>query len=713
MDTKCGYPILILASFAVTPALVATPVSAAGADKGVDTSNWKCEYCPFETGATGDYNVGTTTVSEDSAYLGNATGYDQQGAYANIDAEGGHTGEKQQLRWNVEDLGLDSRSVTVDGGQAGRYRYNLDYSELPYRQFFTTSSVFSEVGNGEAALALPPDWVRAPTTAGFTALDGNLSDRDIASDRQTIGLGGRYALSEHLDIRTDYRQRNNEGINILGGSTYTNATLLPAPFDHSTDEFELGVRLGDARAYVDLSWYLSDFNNRYDALRWEQPFTTADGAEAGEMAQAPDNRFQQLRLAGGYNFSEWNTVLNLSAAIGEIEQDAAFLDYTTNLNLQPATLPRESLDGRVDTRNLVVSLNSRPLPKTRLRASYRYDDRDNETPVNLYSRVIVDTFLSGEQEANAPYSYQRSTLSLTADWDPISLLRLSGGVERRDHDRSLQEVESQKEISSYGRVRLRPGKSIEIDARYGNSRREIDNYDETLAILEGQNPLLRKYNLAYRFREYTDIRASWSPLELPVSLTFTGLFADDNYTQSQLGLTNGREESYSADFSWQIGENASLFLNAGVDNLESDQLGSEFFGEADWSATNDDRFTSWGGGFNIRGINDKLDIRASAVRSRGESRIAIQSAAASGPDRFPDLQTELDRLRLDLRYQYSEQLDLSLGAVYQRFQNADWALQGLAPDALPLLFSLGASPFDDENLIITLGVRYRIAVPIP
>ena len=33
-----------------------------------------------------------------------------------------------------------------------------------------------------------------------------------------------------------------------------------------------------------------------------------------------------------------------------------------------------------------------------------------------------------------------------------------------------------------GRVRLRPLQGIEVDARYGNSRREIDRYDEDLAL---------------------------------------------------------------------------------------------------------------------------------------------------------------------------------------------------------------------------------------
>ena len=671
----------------------------------VDTTDWVCEFCPFEEGSAGDYNVGATSVSDASAYFGNATGYDEEGLYLNVDGDGGYSSDTQRVRWYVEDLGLDSRVIEIEGGQPGRYDYRADWSELPYRQFFTTSTVFSDAG--DASLVLPDDWVRAPTTGGFSALDRNLVPRGIESDRQTLGLGGSYALNRRLQLSADFRQRNNEGVRMFGGSTYSNASLLPAPFDHSTDEFELGVRYGDERAFLGVSWYLSDFNNKYDSLEWQQPFATADGAESPQIAQAPDNRFQQLRLSGGYVLDQWRTVINVSAALGQIEQDATFLAYTTNPNLVTQPLPRDSLGGEVDTTNVVLTVNSRPLPKLRLRGSYRFDERDNNTPVEAYSRVIADSFLSGEREFNAPYSYKRNRLAGEADWDAMQSLRVSAGFEFKDYDRTLQEVSNQEEFLSYGRLRWRPVTGIEFDGRYGNSRREIDRYDEDLALALGQNPLLRKYNLAFRFRDFFDLRASWSPVDLPVAVSLTGLVADDSYTQSQLGLTDGKEQSLTADVSWYVNDTVSLFLNAGLDQLESDQLGSESFGAADWIATNDDRFSSWGAGFSIDDIGGKLDLRFNAITSRGESRITIDSAAA-GSDRFPDLETDLDRLRLDLRYRYSDRTDVNFAATYQRLKASDWALQGVTPAAVPQLFSLGAEPYDDENVILSIGFRYQV-----
>ncbi len=695
MSMKRRYLALCI-SAALSPALAA---------ENVDTSDWVCEFCPFEEGTSGDYDVGATNVSDDSAYFGNATGYDEEGAYANLDARGGYASEQHRVRWNVEDLGLSSRVINVDGGKPGRFSYNLDWSELPYRQFYTTETVFADAGN--ASLTLPSDWVRAPTTAGFTALDSNLVNRTLESDRQNLGLGGRYDISRRWSINADYRQRNNDGVRMFGGPTYTNASQLPAPFDYTTDEVELGVRYGTPTAFVGLSWYLSDFDNKYDSLSWQQPFTTDPGAENPEMAQAPDNRFQQLRLNGGYVFSEWRTVVNLTAAFGQIEQDAAYLAYTTNPNLSPDPLPRANLDGEVDTSNITLSVNSRPLQNVRLRASYRYDERDNKTDRDAYSRVIADTFLSGEQELNSPFSYERHKFVAVGDWDPLTSLRLSAGVEWKDYDRTLQEDTGQDEFLSYGRVLARPAQSFEFDLRYGNSRRDIDNYDTDLALVNGQNPLMRKYNLAYRFREFVDLRASWSPGNLPISLSLRGLIAEDSYSRSELGLRNGDEESWSADFSWYMTPNASLFINGGVDDLEWEQFGSAAFDEADWRGTNDDSFTSWGGGFNINNIAEKFDIRFSALSSRGESKISILSLF-TGADQFPDLETDLDRVRLELLYRSSEKLEWTFSANYQSFEASDWALQGVDPDTVPQLFALGANPYDEDNVLIGIGVRYRL-----
>ena len=388
--------LLALGAIALAPAI--------GAQE-VDTSEWACEYCPFPEGHQGDYEVGAGSVSDDSAYFGNATGLDEEGAYGNLDGDGSYASGAYRMDWTVEDLGLDSRAAELEGSHAGKFDYNIGFRQLPYRQYNTTSSIFLETAD---SLLLPQGWVRAPTTDGFTALSSSLVNRNIESDRNIYTIGGRYLAGSRFSFSADYRRQENDGTKIQGGSTFTNASLLPMPFDYVTDEVDLAVRYGADNSFVALSWYLSDFQNDNTALFWEQPFTGAAGADTLAQAQAPESRFQQLSLAGGYSFPDLRTVMSLSASLGRITQDTEFLPYTTNANLATDPLARPSLDAEVDTTNFAAAITSRVFDKARIKFSYRYDERDNTSTQDTWNRVIVDTFPDGGEELNIPYSFERS-----------------------------------------------------------------------------------------------------------------------------------------------------------------------------------------------------------------------------------------------------------------------------------------------------------------
>lgn len=676
---------------------------AAGAQE-VDTSEWACEYCPFQQGHEGDYEVGAGSVSDDSAYFGNATGLDEEGAYGNLDGHGAYASGAYRMDWTVEDLGLDSRAAELEGSHAGKFDYNVGFRQMPYRQFNTTSTIFAETAD---SLLLPSGWVRAGTTDGFTQLDSSLVSRNIESDRNIYTIGGRYLAGSRFSFSLDYRRQENEGNKIQGGSTFTNASLLPMPFDYVTDEVDIEARYGADNSFVALSWYLSDFQNDNTALFWQQPFTGAAGADTLAQAQAPESRFQQVTIASGYSLPELRTVMSLSASIGRITQDTAFLPYTTNANLATDPLARPSLDAEVDTTNFALAITSRVVDKGRINFSYRYDERDNTSVQDTWNRVIVDTFPDGGEELNIPYSFERSHLGLSGDYDLFDMLKVSAGYDRKDVDRTFQEVASQSEDTGWGRARIRPGKGFDIDLRGGASTRDVDNYDEAFAAATGQNPLMRKYHLAYRYRQFGDATISWSPAGAPVSVSLTGLFADDEYTRSELGLTDAEEISLALDFGWSVSENTSLYLNTGFDMIESTQFGSESFAEPDWRADNEDEFRTTGVGVNFRELGERFDLQLDYMRSEGTSSIDLDSAADPAAQ-FPDLETTLDYLRVRLGFRQSERIEWNLYALYQTFETEDWALQGVTPDALPLLLSLGATPYDDEQVIVGLGFRYKM-----
>jgi hypothetical protein len=248
---------------------------------------------------------------------------------------------------------------------------------------------------------------------------------------------------------------------------------------------------------------------------------------------------------------------------------------------------------------------------------------------------------------------------------------------------------------------------IQLDIKGGVSERDIDHYDESFATSVGQNPLMRKYNMAYRYRLFGEMTVSMALPESPVSVTLTGLFADDDYAKSQLGLTAGDDFRLAADLSWAVSETASVYVSGGYENLESEQSGSESFTTADWQAENSDDFYTAAAGLHMRQIAGKFDLQLDYTRSEGTSAITLDSLS-TGLSQFPDLQSTLDYLRLRLEYARSEKMQWTVDVRYQRFVAEDWALEGVGPATIPVILTMGAEPYDEEALIFGLGFRYRM-----
>ena len=678
-------------------------VAPAFAFAQVDTSNWKCESCPFDEGYRAEYDAGATYVGEDGAIrYGNATGYDDKGGYANVDGHGHYSSDGYQLDWMIEDLGLDSRVFELDGGRQGTFGFHVGYRELPYRQFDTTRTVFNP--STSDTLTLPDSWVPAGLTTEMTQLSSSLRRQTIDSDRQIISVGADWKPARAFRLYADFQRQNRDGIDIKGGSSYTQASLLPRWIDYETDQIDAGLQYGTDRASLTLAFYGSYFNNKNPSLTWDIPFTSAPGPGQYQMAMAPDSDFQQISLSGAYRFTQWDTIVAFNAASGSGEQDESLLPYTNNPGIGADALPVNSLDGDVDTANYALTVTARPLPKGRIKFAYRYDERENNTPQSSWNRVITDLFVSGDIEQNIPYSFERSTISLSGELVVWKGIRLSAGGERKEIDRDFQEVAEHTIDAGWGQARWRPLAWLDLRIKGGAEERDIDRYDESVAISLGQNPLLRKYNLAYRYRSYGELIASITPVDSSLSLGTTFLYADDRYNKSLLGMTDSKEVRATADLNWAFSANSSLYLAVGYEDIDALQLGSEQFDVWDWSAKHDDTFNLFGVGFHWHEADGKYDIRFDYNRSDGETTVDVFSVSG-GQSRLPDLTSTLDTASIEATYRWSDRVDATLDLRYEKFDVDDYAL--VSPSTMPTVLTLDANPYDYDVWALGIGIRYR------
>lgn len=671
----------------------------------VDTSNWECESCPFDQDYRAEIEVGAANVSDDAARFGNYTGYDEKGTYANVDGEGRYIGDKYLLDYTMEDLGLDSRVFEMSVGAPGQFELRLGYRELPFRRFDTTSTIFDSPAGD--TLTLPSDWIPASTTDQMPQLSTSLQQQTIGTDRQMIDLGGDWNASDDFVLFADFRRQTKDGIDISSAGSYTQASFLPRMIDYETDQVDAGVHYNTENASFTLAYYGSFFTNNNSSLTWETPFLTAPGATSLRMAAEPDNDFSQVSLSGKYRMQTWDTVLAFLVASGRGKQNQALLPYTINPDLPAQPLPLEALDGQVDTLNYSFTATARPFAKTRIKFGYRYDERDNGTPISDWSRIILDALPSGEIQQNVPYSFDRGHLTLSGEYVFSRNLKVSAGYERREVNRDYQEVAEQITDRGWGQVRWRPAPWLDIRAKGGAEQRGIDRYNESVASNLGQNPLMRKYYLAYRYREFGEVAAYVTPLESPFSFSATVLFADDDYKESLVGLNGSEEMRATADISWAVSESAALYVVYGYDSIDAHQTGSEQFGWWDWSAFHEDRFDHVGFGMSWRPAEGNFDFDFSYNRGSGTTGISLDSLSG-GPSTLPDLESTLDSARIEASYNFSDRLAGTFDLRYERFELTDWAL--VSQTTLPTILTLGAEPYDYDVYAVGIGIRYRFGV---
>ena len=671
----------------------------------VDTSDWECESCPFDQGYRAEIEVGATNVSEDAARFGNYTGYDEKGTYANVDGQGRYSGNGYLLDYLIEDLGLDSRVFELSVGAPDAFEVRLGYRELPFRRFDTTSTVFTP--SVDDTLTLPSGWIPASTTGGMTQLASSLQQRLIGTDRRVLNLGGHWKATDTLRVFADFSRQTRDGIDISSAGSYTQAAFLPRWIDFETDQIDAGVQYSSDTVSLTLAYYGSYFTNQNSSLTWETPFLTAPGATTLQSAREPDNDYSQVSLSGKYRMDTWDTIVAFLVASGRGKQNHAFLPYTINPDIPVIGLPRGTLDGQIDTINYSFTVTSRPFDKARIKFGYRYDERDNKTPISEWSRVIVDALPSGEFEQNLPYSFDRDHLTLSGEYAFSGKFKVSAGFERKEFNRDYQEVAEQITDGGWGQVRWRPTAWLDIRAKGGAEQRGIDRYNDTIAISFGQNPLMRKYNLAYRYREYGEVVASVSPLESPLSFSATVLFADDDYKESLVGLNGSEEMRATADLSWAVNDSASVYVMYGRDSIDAHQTGAEQFGFWDWSALHKDRFDHVGAGMSWRPMEGKFGFDFSYNRAEGQTRISMDSLSG-GPSTLPDLESIMDSLRVEASYDFSDRLAGTFDLRYEKFETKDWAL--VSQTTLPTILTLGAQPYDYDVYAVGVGFRYRFGI---
>jgi len=663
-----------------------------------------------------EVEIGAGYVSDDSYRFGRYTGLEEEGAYFIGDIKAQKYRE-DGYNWRLRgtNLGLDSKYLHLEGGKQGRQEIHIEYQKLP--NFINDTGATPFGGVGSSNLTLP---------AGFdinTNLNQNLAGLDRDNERERYGVGTSIipGKSRNWNFRAGYQHETKKGVSAMGGAMggsgfpgftgTTTATILPEPIDYVTDKVDLSLGYAKDKTQLEFAYHMSLFDNQDRSLNWQDPF---EPTRVGSQALAPRNQFHQLTATAGYALAGNSRVTGV-LSLGRMTQDWNFQPYATVSPGVDTSLPRDSLDGEVWLKTARIDLTSRPLPKLRLNAAYRYHERDNESSSATYDYFIADSTTAATAPAtNRPLSYRRQQVNLDANYRASQMVSLAGNLGykamRREYDDT--NANDNDEYTAGARLKFYPNSELDTEVYAEHSRRDVSDYTNTPGISQDvENPALRYYYLADRDRDQIGMQLSYMPYE-KITLGFNVDYSRDKYDDSDIGLTESKTTSYTWDLSYVPRSNITTRAYYTFEKIKSDQAGSESgLLTPDWFAQLDDRFITLGVGGEIRDIRGKVDLGMDYVfsKSTGESELntsdTVSSAASLG--QYPDLETILNSLKIHARYNYSETLALKLSYWYQHYDADNWALDGIGPGSVPDVLLLGENVQDYSVNVVTASVAYR------
>jgi MtrB/PioB family decaheme-associated outer membrane protein len=676
--------------------LVVTPRPAHPGD--VDTSDWDCQLCAPSNGWEIDAEAGVGYVADDEFYFGNYSGLDDDGTYLSGDLFARYwSTHGDQLRLEGYRLGQDSRAILVKGGRQSLYKLRASYQAIPVRQYDSTVTPYR--GNGSDKLTLPAGWVYAPTTQGMTQLDSEKHGVKIKQDWDIYKAGLTYTPTQHWNYDVDFRRIERDGQDIYAGSFFFNAAEFTRPIDYHTDEVE--AKLG----YTARDWQLglgyngSYFNNANKSLTWDNAYTGGATGSTGRLALPPDNEAHQFSLSGSMRLPAKTTV-NANVSLGRMNQDENLLPYST---IGPNSSPGGSANAKVDTTNVNLRAVSSPIDKFTFEGQFRYNQRDNKTPEKTYDYVVTDLAPSPTPVKNVAYDYDRYNYTLGGSYRIDTRTRVHAGIDHENYKRSDQERNDTRTNRISTRLDTRPIDIADMNIEFYTERRDGSDYDQITNVANPQNPLMRLYNMADRDR--TGIKSYISVLAGERASFGVNVEASkDKYDNTSIGLDESSYAGLGFDISYLITRDITSYASTHWERSKSNQANSQNFSSPDWTGDTNDKFFTGTIGLKYPGIFRNLGANVEYTYAKSTGQIDTDTGGVESD--FPNLETRFHQVKLGLDYPYSKSLSLKFGYLFQKYNADDWALDGVSPDTVPNLLSLGANPQNYSNQVVFIGVKY-------
>ena len=660
-----------------------------------DTRRWSCRLCEFDKAAarTGTLAAGGLNATGSEMRFGRDNGIDRSGGYLDLNAEYRlATGSGLLVEFAGRNLGLDSRDAALRVQKPGHYGIRLRYRETPRNVARDGRSPYS----GTATLTLPDAWVPAFSTAALQALNERSDAVRLATERRRSEIGAWYSLTPALTVKAAYFHERKRGVDETSRDFFYQATALPQAIDYLLEGAKAGLHFETRVVSMALTYAGRKFSNGAQALEWENPYLGV--VSRGRSATAPDNESNTLSFASRMRIGP-TTRLNATLVRSEAKQDVPFLAYTSNETIGLPPVGGPGLDGNRELLNAAVNLVSRPFARLRVSVGHVVTDRRDRRRDIILMPVLGDLFATAATVAQG-YDYKRASTEVRLRYRLPGRLRVAAGFRNLDNERTNLEIAGNDELRGWLQLTGEVGAGWHLRLKYARAGRDASEFTANTL----NNPLTRRFHQAERRDSEWSGGIRFDAAVSGFSVGFDANVRRHDYPDSPLGLQRERTSGWSLDTSLAPVPAASVSGFYGVQSRKSRTAGHVPFPARDWLYDIEDKVTTAGARFLAKGFpHPALDLTADYAHSDGAGD--YETTLGAVPSSFPGLVSRHRSLDVRLRYAWRARTNLVLRYYFERYRAADWATDGLGPDAIRNVLTLGRSSPEYRNHLIALSVE--------
>lgn len=600
--------------------------------------------------------------------------------------------EAEWFRLNARNLGLRTQEAAISYEKQGDWAIGLEFDQTPrYSPYEVRTSV---LGAGTSTITQPD----LGSEAAANDLS-RLSKQTFKSERESVSFTASKYVSQGLKLSLALKSEDKKGLRVFGvrggtqpsnlNTAYRSFAFAPEPINQTHKQIEASVDYAVDKFQLSAGYYGSFFENDYKSLQVIGGTRTSLLRSPLTVALAPDNSAQQFYVNGAYNFSK-DTRGNLKVSYSEGKQNDSFLPSGVGGVSYDPTLVGNSLNAKVATTEVFTSLTSRLTQDLKLLASWRYEDRDDKTPVRPFIRNAGNGYVA----TNNPESHVANWGKLEFDYRLGAGYAMTFGVDHRDMERSASgylvaavtgvrssQGPARKEVKEWtSRMSLRKTMSDTVNGSLTFSHSERDGSDWT------GSPAIYPVYLADRDRDRARALIDWLISER-ANLQVAAEIYSDSYGMSKeevptgLGLDRGKGRLVSVDGFYALSDDWRV--NAWYSN-ESGQTRQGAYGNyctgaatctasTDWNATLKLKSQQLGLGVNGRVGEIELGAQYLYVRDENEQRIGnIPSNALAGIGVLPDTKYTQNALKLFGVVPVDEATKVRVEYIYDRRRMDDY-----------------------------------------